>query len=587
MKSRPVRWVRRLSLLLVTLLAPGVASCALVLPVKKPESRPSAAAVPTAPAATPEAKAAPAEAKPAAPSPSAATKPAPPVAVPAGGSEAAPTPPSPPGAAAVPLELTPQNAVILALENNAELVIQRLKPDIVRTREVEALAPFDPLLSGRIGYERVSGEMLRGIGVQNNFITDTIVNRAGIETFFPTGTTIGADVTTRIADRALTRQLVGSRLGLTVTQALLRGFGPEVNLVAVRQAKLDTMASEYALRGFTLSLVADVERAYWQHVLCERQVEVLQESLAQAEGMVRVAEERVKSGTAPQGELAPGQAEAALRRQELIDAQSDRAKTLVRVCSLLDLPGADSWNREIRFTEKPAIREGQIDGVESHVQLALRMRPEINEAQLGLQKGDLEIVKTRNGLLPKMDVFLTLGKTGYAESYGNSWRNIGGDSHDVLAGLAAAYPAGNHEARARYQRAVLTRRVAEQAIKNLQHLVQEDVRTAYLEVLRAKEQVTAAAVTRKFNEDKLRFEMEKYQMARATPFQVARAQRDLMKSRMDEVEAAVDYQRALVELYRLDGSLLERRGISAPGWGPVGADAAGGGRPPGSAGRPQ
>jgi outer membrane protein TolC len=94
-------------------------------------------------------------------------------------------------------------------------------------------------------------------------------------------------------------------------------------------------------------------------------------------------------------------------------------------------------------------------------------------------------------------------------------------------------------------------------------------------------------VTRKFNEDKLQFEMEKYQMARATPFQVARAQRDLMKSRMDEVEAAVDYQRALVELYRLDGSLLERRGISAPGGGPVGADAAGGGRPPGSAGRPQ
>jgi hypothetical protein len=45
---------------------------------------------------------------------------------------------------------------------------------------------------------------------------------------------------------------------------------------------------------------------------------------------------------------------------------------------------------------------------------------------------------------------------------------------------------------------------------------------------------------------------------------VAQAHRDLLLSRINEVEAVVDYLKALVDFYRLEGSLLARRGIEAP-----------------------
>ncbi len=61
-----------------------------------------------------------------------------------------------------------------------------------------------------------------------------------------------------------------------------------------------------------------------------------------------------------------------------------------------------------------------LDEVEPHVALALRMRPDLNQARLLWQRDDLEIVKTRNGLLPRLDLFVTLGRTGFAESFGNS-----------------------------------------------------------------------------------------------------------------------------------------------------------------------
>ena len=50
---------------------------------------------------------------------------------------------------------------------------------------------------------------------------------------------------------------------------------------------------------------------------------------------------------------------------------------------------------------------------------------------------------------------------------------------------------------------------------------------------------------------------------------VAQAQRDLLVSRIAEVQALANYLKALIDLYRQDGSLLERRGISAPGREPV------------------
>ena len=75
--------------------------------------------------------------------------------------------------------------------------------------------------------------------------------------------------------------------------------------------------------------------------------------------------------------------------------------------------------------------------------------------------------------------------------------------------------------------------------------------------------------TRKFNEEKLRTETEKLRVGKSTSFLVAQAQRDLLVSRIAEVQALANYLKALIDLYRQDGSLLERRRISAPGREPV------------------
>ena len=96
-----------------------------------------------------------------------------------------------------------------------------------------------------------------------------------------------------------------------------------------------------------------------------------------------------------------------------------------------------------------------------------------------------------------------------------------------------------------------------------------DVRGAYIELKRAQEQVRATAVTRRLQEVNLTAETGKFLVGRSTSLLVAQAQRDLLSAQLSEVQAIVTCLKAMVELRRLEGSLLEFRGITCPGALPV------------------
>jgi len=469
------------------------------------------------------------------------------------------------------LKLSIENTILLTVENNKAFRVQRLNPPIRRTFEEQERAAFDPIVGAAAANRRIEAQRLGRAGTETeSFLSEAISGKLSLDVLFPSGTAVALEGGTELTDSSLySDSFASTRVGLTVTQAILRGFGTGANLASLRQARLDTLASQYELRGFAESLIAQVETTYWDYALARRQIEIVTQSLKLADDQLAETVERIEIGKLAETELAAAKAEVALRREGLINARSNLATIRLRLLRLLSLPGANVWEREIVLQDQPLVLDVALDDVESHVQVALRMRPDLNQAKLGIKRGDLEIVKTKNGLLPKMDVFITLGKSGYAESFGRSIRNIDEDGYDVLVGLSFEYPFGNRDAEARHRRAILSRKQNEEAVGNLAQLVVVDVRSAYIEVNRASEQVAATSATRTLQEEKLRAETEKFRVGKSTSLLVAQAQRDLVASQISEIYAVVNHLKALVELYRLEGSLLERRGISAPGREPV------------------
>ncbi len=460
------------------------------------------------------------------------------------------------------IELSVEQAAILALENNGDLRVERLTPVITSTFEDIERGVFDPEVFARGEYFEEEGvEVSRA--TEENFSTEreeTVVE-GGIRQRLPTGTDveIGVSGNRSTSNRSPEQQQV--RVGITLTQALLRGFGPAVNLARVRQAQLETVASLQELRGFTEAVVAETESTYWLYTLAARRIRIFEESLEVARQQRTEVEQRIEIGVLGETERASAEAEVAQREQELIDARAQAATLRLRLIRLISPETDDAFQREVRGLSEPPGAGAPIEDVEDRVALAMRERADLAEARVRLEQARLETIVTKNGLLPRLDFFIAFGKTGYADSFPDAVRSLDDSTYDLLVGAEFAQALGNRSARARDIGATATRQQAAEAISNLEQIIRLDVRIAATNVERARQQIGASAATRSLREEALRAENERFRVGQSTSLLVAQAQRDLLESQIAEVDAVIAYRLALIQLQVAEGTLLLRRGL--------------------------
>jgi outer membrane protein TolC len=473
------------------------------------------------------------------------------------------SPSPPPGRVDGRVELSLEQAVLLTLQHNRGLAVEERSPVIAGAFEQIERGSFAPeLFAGARYREESASETARATGEQFNVEGEDTESEAGLRRRFSTGTEMEAGVahSRTYSDRTPEQQEV--RLGLSVTQQLLRGLGPGVNLAAVHQAELGTLASAYELRGYTEALIADTEITYWEFVLAREKVAIFSESLEVAKRQLDDTEQRIEVGALADNEAAAARAEVARREQGLIEARSQLEDARLRLLQLVYPDGLDDPDFVLEALSEPRTEPRPIGDVGQRVALAARMRPDLNEARLRLGQRRLETVVTRNGLLPRLDLFINLGKSGYAQSFSDAFRDLEEDSYDLTAGLALVYEIGNPTGKARDRLAAAELDQAVLSVQNLRDLVALDVYLAVNEAERVRQQIHASAVTRAFEEESLRAEQERFAVGAGTALLLAQAQRDLLASQIVEVEAIVAYRVALVNLHLAEGTLLHRRGIT-------------------------
>lgn len=476
----------------------------------------------------------------------------------------APSDARPPQAPAA-LRLSVAESVLMALERNAAFRVQRLTPAVTRTGEDKARAAFDPsLTTGASRTRRHAPEYALQSGTTSEVtaVSDHTAAEAALGATLPSGTRVALNASTDLADAP--HESAESRLGVTVTQPLLEGFGPGPTLVELRQARLDTRMSVYELHGFAMALVADVEQACWIHVLALAQRDAYADALRVAERQLDETRERIRVGKLPALDAVAAESEVALRRESLIRSGTEAEAARLHLVRLLNPPGPDLWQTAPVVTDAPEAPADPLDPLDACVAAALRTRPDLAQARLAVARGDLELVKTRNGLLPKLDVFVSLGRSAYAAAFKDTFDSDAHDGHDTAVGVTLELPLLNRGARADHRRALLTRDQAADALAAMDQLAQEDVRLAWTRADRSREQVAATRATLTLQERKLAAESAKFREGASTPLLVAQAERDLLQSRIAHTQAVVAAILARTDLYRQDGSLLRRRNLSVP-----------------------
>ena len=274
-----------------------------------------------------------------------------------------------------PVALSIEEATMLAIENNQDLRISLLTPVITGAFEQIERGTYDPELFAELEYGKersleTSRSTMEAFDVEGKESRGMV----GVRQRIPTGTAVEAAVEHGRSLSNRTPEKQTARLGLTVTQSLLRGYRPAANLASVRQAAMETAASLYELRGFTEALLADTEIAYWDYVLAKKEIAIFERSLAVARQQRDEIELRIEVGVLPRNDAAAARAEVALREQALIDARSALEERRLQLLRLIGPGPAGRLDHRIDTTSEPRIALEPITDLQDRIHLADRAR---------------------------------------------------------------------------------------------------------------------------------------------------------------------------------------------------------------------
>lgn len=470
------------------------------------------------------------------------------------------------GQGAKPVSLL--EAICWALESNQNLKIERLRPEIAATSIESAWGAFDTRLSAQASAGSAHSSTLgprpkdspSSPREEGEHISRARNLSADLSGRLPTGTDYDLGIALNRSATNSTYPFYSSAVNLNITQNLLKGAGPRVNLVQVRVAENTYLISLYQLEQALINLIANVETAYWDLYLSYKTLEIRLEAYRLAKEQRRRTEEFVRVGRDTPLGLFGAHAEEAARISDVINAVAEVKRRRIIFLQLVNPDRVPKgWETRVFPKEDPVVPSEPLIP-QQHVAVALKHRPDLQQAKLDLANGELEVVRTKNGLLPSLDFFTDLGLAGRGDNPSDANSKLG-DYPSWRIGLQFSYALQNRSARAAFRRAQFNRAIAEEAIENYKQIIEVDVRLAINEIERTKRLIESTHITRLLREEELAAEIEKFRVGRSTQLLVAQAQRDLTAARVDEISAIVAHVKAYLTLFKAEGSILQRRGI--------------------------
>jgi len=481
------------------------------------------------------------------------------------------------------LFLSLKETVALTLKNNLEISIERINPKITETEITRSEAEFDYSFnaSTSIGKNRIpSASAFASPPEAENEVFSV---STGIKKRASAGTNYQLSLDTqRTMSNSKFQGLkpqYTSNLNLSVTQNLLKDFGVDVNTAKIKIASNNRDISINQLKSKGIVIISQVEEIYWDMVFAIEDLKVKRESLKLAQDLEKRIRIQVEVGTMAPLEITQAQAEVAVREEDVIISQNRVESTEDRLKKIINIEEKGGWDLAIVPIDTPKMMAEEII-LEESMKTALENRPEYSQAKTDLKNKNIQVEYKKNQLYPALDLIGSLklngisgdaedvafsgsvSRSGYGGDYFKSYdRLVSGNYYDWSVGLSLQIPFGNRAANSSYTAAKLDAEKGIKSLKNLEHQISVEVREAVRLIDTNKKRVDTTAVSRRLAEEKLSAEEKKFAVGMSTSFNVLEYQRDLVAAKTREISAIIDYNKSLLSLDTVKGTILEKNNI--------------------------
>jgi outer membrane protein TolC len=298
--------------------------------------------------------------------------------------------------------------------------------------------------------------------------------------------------------------------------------------------------------------------------------------------MARIDVVQTKLDVAQRGDLVVGAKGTATTAQDqikkLISNSNDTSMFLINL-------------KAMEPTRSP--RPDEIPTLKDALATALENRPEIRQAVLDLKNKDIDVQYSKNQTKPALDVSANFSQNGTGGTRRILGDAFGGTPAEVIpggvtdafrqlfgfnytgynVGFTLIIPLDNKSAKADFSRSVNERKLSDARLEATTQGIALEVRNAITQAEVASQRVDTARATLDLAQQTLAAEKAKFDAGTSILQFVLERQRDVATYETGQIQAEVNYTKALVDLDRAMGMTLKNNGLelnkalSAPGAG--------------------
>lgn len=331
------------------------------------------------------------------------------------------------------LELSLQDAISLALQNNLDIRVQRYLPWFGETDVLRAEGggvpsgtfvlgsggggTFDPVIGATasiadntipVNNPLTSGT---GTGATSLFALKSHQTQLNIaysqELHTGTSFSFGLDNTRSSSSSSanLFNPSISSQLFATIQQPLLRGFGILPTTRFIVETKNTLKQDNLTFEEQVINSVTQVENQYWQLVYARQNVDVQKAALATSQKLYEDNKRQLEIGTLAPLDVLTAESEIATDNQLVIQAQTNLLQQQTLLLQLITKNLLDPAFQDVEVVPTTPIEESVAVpsiALPDAVKEAWANRPELKVDQFQLANDDIEIKATRNELLPAL-----------------------------------------------------------------------------------------------------------------------------------------------------------------------------------------
>jgi len=349
-------------------------------------------------------------------------------------------------------------------------------------------------------------------------------------------------------------------MGINLEQPILQSFGRKITQGPLVIAKRELNISLLTFQSRVTDIVFKIASLYWELIFQTENLVVQENSLDLAQKFLLLNQTKVRLGLLAPIEILVAENSVASREEAVIIAEKGVLDLEDQIGNLIGLWGdAHGPSGSISPTDRPVSEESR-HSPDDVLESALKNRPEIAVEQDHIENSATRVMLAQDNLRPSLD-FRGGGRiSGDGEQFFDSFgQMMSRDSfYSWDAGLFFSVPIGNkiEIATVRREKAAQqkSRIVKEKLIAQITLDVREGSRRVTSDFKRIKVTRRALALAKK----QLSAGEERFQLGLLASHDIIRFQNDVTIAEGHALRAIIDYNKSLENLYRLDGSILEK-----------------------------